>query len=215
MENFRLNLHLHEDGMFVWQQVPNPSQVQFFNRSLKTHEHGHVFFLTFSNPEVCLGGIFRGYVSGCVSRLSPQVERQNEGYVSICFGGVFRGMFRRMFLQNEKFLTLLEVEHAKKMQTHMFWLQMCLGAEAESKILSKNVVDVVCWRCRRLHQRTVVSLAAPNCLKVSCRVIAVVSIWNLASRMAKQTIYKYNELLMPTRRVQKNPQMRPFSKVGT
>ena len=52
-------------------------------------------------------------------------------------------------------------------------------------------------RCRRFHQRTMVSLAAPDCLKVSCRVIAVLSIWNLASGMTNQTIYKCNELLMP------------------
>lgn len=51
--------------------------------------------MRFLTREVCVWGnpsVFRGFVSGYASRLSPQVEKENEGSVS---GVRFRGKFRQ------------------------------------------------------------------------------------------------------------------------
>ena len=65
----------------------------------KTTQNGCVIVclkMRFLTREVCVWGknpsVFRGFVSGCASRLSPQVEKENEGSVS---GVRFRGKFRQ------------------------------------------------------------------------------------------------------------------------
>jgi len=68
-----------------------------------------VSFLTVPNREVCLRGMFRGYVS----HRSPVEMRVCSGYVS----------------PKSSFPALLKVEHAKKIQTHTA-VDICLIAVA-------------------------------------------------------------------------------------